>query len=428
MDLQKPVNDILFFAGEHCSYKYPDTVAGAYLSGLQAAGDIEDMNKRWPDIKIDMPYLASTSMLENERKREQQYTPGVTPRHKAIARKKARERFLREQIGLHNFKYNSYDMYIHNEYKDAVLQKDQVVQVSSSLLEETKKSLLDGTIWNQDIVPITNDASSSSELEELSQVFFFFFVIYFFYKKKKYDLIADIKNKRRIYELDNTIDKDSNDDTELSPINSSRRKDKEKKKDLTSKPRHSKSSSGKHQHQHHRHHHHDKHHSKHRHGTIAGSSSGHHSRTRSKDSKEHKMKSQNMHKGKGNEKTHDNSKNGSKDHDWLNPQKTGHPNLEMTETDKNVLKKAKEEISKYVRKYLSKQSIFSNKENCDKDMYKTIAKKVTNKVYKDYQSHYQNEDSKERAKFTVDMFMTSKRKKAVVGLIEKYIEREKSSK
>ncbi|SDC21375.1 NAD(P)/FAD-dependent oxidoreductase [Acinetobacter boissieri] len=39
--LHKPIKEILFFAGEHCSFKYAGTVHGAYLSGCEAAEKIK---------------------------------------------------------------------------------------------------------------------------------------------------------------------------------------------------------------------------------------------------------------------------------------------------------------------------------------------------------------------------------------------------
>ena len=39
--MQKPVDDVLFFAGEATNRAYPATVPGAYQSGLRAAGDIQ---------------------------------------------------------------------------------------------------------------------------------------------------------------------------------------------------------------------------------------------------------------------------------------------------------------------------------------------------------------------------------------------------
>ncbi|KAK6330271.1 hypothetical protein TWF730_004766 [Orbilia blumenaviensis] len=40
--IAEPINDQIFFAGEHTSRKYPATVHGAYISGLRVAGEVAD--------------------------------------------------------------------------------------------------------------------------------------------------------------------------------------------------------------------------------------------------------------------------------------------------------------------------------------------------------------------------------------------------
>ncbi|KAF3085049.1 hypothetical protein TWF102_009914 [Orbilia oligospora] len=40
--IAKPINDQIFFAGEHTSRKYPATVHGAYISGLRVAGEVAE--------------------------------------------------------------------------------------------------------------------------------------------------------------------------------------------------------------------------------------------------------------------------------------------------------------------------------------------------------------------------------------------------
>ncbi len=44
--LARPVGKCLFFAGEATSRNHPATVAGAYLSGRQVAGEIVEHDKK----------------------------------------------------------------------------------------------------------------------------------------------------------------------------------------------------------------------------------------------------------------------------------------------------------------------------------------------------------------------------------------------
>ncbi len=44
-DLARPISNRLFFAGEATNRHHPATVPGAYLSGVRAAGVMEDVER-----------------------------------------------------------------------------------------------------------------------------------------------------------------------------------------------------------------------------------------------------------------------------------------------------------------------------------------------------------------------------------------------
>ena len=69
LDMSKPVENVVFFAGEHCCKETPDTVGGAYITGLRAAGHIERIGKEWPKEKAveQFPFVAMASTLAKER-------------------------------------------------------------------------------------------------------------------------------------------------------------------------------------------------------------------------------------------------------------------------------------------------------------------------------------------------------------------------
>ena len=70
--MAKSVNKTLFFAGEHCSYKHPDTVAGAYLSGLRAAGEIAQLDKNHEYVSVAS---AESQEMWHERKKQFEISP-----------------------------------------------------------------------------------------------------------------------------------------------------------------------------------------------------------------------------------------------------------------------------------------------------------------------------------------------------------------
>jgi len=51
-EVGRSLDETLYFAGEHCSWKYPDTVAGALVSGLFAAGTILDFEKTYDELEM----------------------------------------------------------------------------------------------------------------------------------------------------------------------------------------------------------------------------------------------------------------------------------------------------------------------------------------------------------------------------------------
>eukprot|EP01084_Bolivina_argentea_P257852 434499_1 len=141
-DINRPIDDILFFAGEHCCKETPDTVGGAYISGLRAAGNIEKIcdtdisNNNILENDMTFPFVKTAKKLEKEREQTKlterpfAYQIDTVKRRTDIAR--IYSRFSRA-YGKHN-----------NQYKDAVMNKDQVVKCGDKELEAEKNALLCG--------------------------------------------------------------------------------------------------------------------------------------------------------------------------------------------------------------------------------------------------------------------------------------------
>jgi len=86
---------------------------------------------------------------------------------------------------------------------------------------------------------------------------------------------------------------------------------------------------------------------------------------------------------------------------------------------KKLLKDAKEKIGHFARKHLSKA--LQNVEY-DKEEFKNIAKKVTNKVFEDYRKKFKQTKSVETLNY--EKFMATKRKRKIEELIKAYIARD----
>ncbi len=145
--------DVLFFAGEHTSFKHPDTVGGALLEGLRAAGDIEGVGKLWP-TSFTIPAANGAFMLEKERKRERNIAPVID---ETIARQK-REVAASKHIETMASKQRVSS----KDYKAAVTAKSQVIRVSSEVMKGEVEGLLSGDAFD---FGISNDRGETSSLD-----------------------------------------------------------------------------------------------------------------------------------------------------------------------------------------------------------------------------------------------------------------------
>lgn len=91
----------------------------------------------------------------------------------------------------------------------------------------------------------------------------------------------------------------------------------------------------------------------------------------------------------------------------------------MSNEAKKLLKESKEKIGHFARKHLAKA--LANIDY-DKEDFKNIAKKVTNKVFDDFRKKFKQTKSKDALNY--DKFMNSKRKRKVEDLIKAYIKRD----
>lgn len=65
--LAKPIDNRVFFAGEACCREHPATAAGAYLSGLRVAGNMDKAMQG--EIKVDFDVLRLTEEWRKVRKK-----------------------------------------------------------------------------------------------------------------------------------------------------------------------------------------------------------------------------------------------------------------------------------------------------------------------------------------------------------------------
>merc|ERR1712173_449106 len=86
---------------------------------------------------------------------------------------------------------------------------------------------------------------------------------------------------------------------------------------------------------------------------------------------------------------------------------------------KKLLKEGKEKIGLFARRHLVKAL---NKKQFDKEAFKVIAKKVTNKVFEDFRKRFKA--SKNIDDLNYDKFMSTKRKRKIEDLIRAYVKRD----
>jgi len=130
IEIGKALDDTLFFAGEHCSWRYPDTVAGGLVSGLRAAGLILNLDKTYEEL--EMPPEPEQKPVEAEppadlkKKKKRKLAPGRV----------AREEIVEIMQGLEVFGDSGT-----NDQKN---RKTTVVEVAPKVLEDHTSTLLDG--------------------------------------------------------------------------------------------------------------------------------------------------------------------------------------------------------------------------------------------------------------------------------------------
>ena len=454
LDMAKPVENVVFFAGEHCCKETPDTVGGAYLTGLRAAGHIERIDKEWPKSKAveQFPFVAMASTLAKERDAVPFPDRPLTIFGVSAAVRHERTDILR--IYSHKFgrRARGRSGYRYRHGRDQrMAEQDQVVRCDADEMEKERKALLSGIF---DSVPTTTKNGSPRSAKQRTKRSSSGSVSGSGSGARSKSSGSNGKSPRGSRQSakspKTTVDLTRSGRRErdrqkgvpphpvidlvnggsrgpaaavsvvLPPIKSCIDKhvsattgslvdmiDSNDEADALKQKHHSSSRTDRHR----KHHHHSQSHSKgskshHRssskHGRSSSSSSRHRDRRKSGSSSSR-------------------SRNG-KDSIDLTRDSGGKISGTSSEAMK-LLKDGKTQIGHFARKHLSKA--LSNVEY-DKEDFKNIAKKVTTKVFDDFRAKFKATKSAESLDY--DKFMASKRKKKVEELIRKYVERLNSTK
>ena len=387
LEMIKPIDDVLYFAGEHCCKETPDTVGGAYSTGLRAAGYIEKIGKQWPkDLNYEkFPFVKTATILEIEREKikpeEKPYSYQVDVQHERKDIARIYSKYEEPADAKHN-----------NQYKKAVMDKDQVVKCNEAEMDQERKALMFGfdtsttsttttttTTNGHDLYDDQNDDDEDDDIDTVNTD----------NNNHNNNNNNDIISSLTLPPVLSCIEKQGDLTNEVEYIDSNDENDQNRSSKKSS------SSSRK----------------KHRHSKSSSSSSS----SSSKHDSKHKSSSKhNSSKHKSSSSSRHNRSDSSIDLTSSDKKISG-----MSNEAKKLLKESKEKIGHFARKHLAKA--LANIDY-DKEDFKNIAKKVTNKVFDDFRKKFKQTKSKDALNY--DKFMNSKRKRKVEDLIKAYIKRD----